>query len=190
MTAAPPRTLTVVMSSDLLTLSRVCGLLRRRNLAVREFNVDSTGQLWFWRMSCAIDTDDATVDSHLLHFEHVVAGRQATSSPPDPLSLRERGDSPSIPGDIMGSAVRVYYEADTDRARLRDRVFAIIGYGSQGHAHAQNLRDSGARVIVGLRPGGASWKQRSEEHTSELQSQSNLVCRLLLEKKKKKTKRI
>ena len=59
----------------------------------------------------------------------------------------------------MGSAVRVYYEADTDRARLRDRVFAIIGYGSQGHAHAQNLRDSGARVIVGLRPGGASWKQ-------------------------------
>ncbi|PYO71801.1 MAG: hypothetical protein DMD64_13430, partial [Gemmatimonadetes bacterium] len=59
----------------------------------------------------------------------------------------------------MSSSVRVYYEADTDRARLRDRVFAIIGYGSQGHAHAQNLRDSGARVLVGLRPGGASWKQ-------------------------------
>jgi len=49
---------------------------------------------------------------------------------------------------------RVYYEADTERARLHDRVFTIIGYGSQGHAHAQNLRDSGARVIVGLRPGG------------------------------------
>ena len=59
----------------------------------------------------------------------------------------------------MSSSVRVYYEADTERARLRDRVFTIIGYGSQGHAHAQNLRDSGARVIVGLRPGGASWKQ-------------------------------
>jgi len=159
MTAAPPRTLTVVMSSDLLTLSRVCGLLRRRNLAVREFNVDSTGQLGFWRMSCAIDTDDATVESLLLQFQNVVGVRKATSSPPDPLSLRERGASPSIPGDIMGSAVRVYYEADTDRARLRDRVFAIIGYGSQGHAHAQNLRDSGARVVVGLRPGGASWKQ-------------------------------
>jgi len=59
----------------------------------------------------------------------------------------------------MSSSVRVYYEADTERARLHDRVFTIIGYGSQGHAHAQNLRDSGARVIVGLRPGGASWKQ-------------------------------
>ncbi len=57
----------------------------------------------------------------------------------------------------MSSSVRVYYDADADRARLRDRVFAIIGYGSQGHAHAQNLRDSGARVIVGLRPGGESW---------------------------------
>ncbi len=54
----------------------------------------------------------------------------------------------------MSSSVRVYYDADADRARLRDRVFAIIGYGSQGHAHAQNLRDSGANVMVGLRPGG------------------------------------
>ena len=59
----------------------------------------------------------------------------------------------------MSSPVRVYYDADADRARLRDRVFAIIGYGSQGHAHALNLRDSGARVIVGLREGGPSWQR-------------------------------
>ena len=59
----------------------------------------------------------------------------------------------------MSAPVRIYYEKDTDPARLKDRVFAIIGYGSQGHAHAQNLRDSGARVIVGLRPDGASWKR-------------------------------
>jgi hypothetical protein len=63
----------------------------------------------------------------------------------------------------MSSPVRVYYEADSDRARLRDRVFAIIGYGSQGSAHAQNLRDSGARVIVGLRPGGASWQKATAD---------------------------
>jgi len=63
----------------------------------------------------------------------------------------------------MSSSVRVYYEADTERARLRDRVFTIIGYGSQGHAHAQNLRDSGAKVIVGLRPNGASWKQATAD---------------------------
>jgi len=63
----------------------------------------------------------------------------------------------------MSSSVRVYYDADADRARLRDRVFAIIGYGSQGHAHAQNLRESGARVIVGLRPGGESWARATAD---------------------------
>jgi ketol-acid reductoisomerase len=56
----------------------------------------------------------------------------------------------------MSESVRVYYDADTDRSRLNGRTFAIVGYGSQGHAHALNLRDSGARVIVGLRAGSAS----------------------------------
>jgi ketol-acid reductoisomerase len=50
----------------------------------------------------------------------------------------------------------IYYEADADPAQLRRRKIAIIGYGSQGHAHALNLRDSGADVVVGLRP-GKSW---------------------------------
>jgi len=57
----------------------------------------------------------------------------------------------------MSSALRIYYDADADRSRLNGRTFAIIGYGSQGHAHALNLRDSGAHVIVGLRQGGESW---------------------------------
>jgi ketol-acid reductoisomerase len=53
--------------------------------------------------------------------------------------------------------MRVFYEADTDLARLDGRVVAVIGYGSQGHAHALNLKESGVRVVVGLRQGGASW---------------------------------
>jgi ketol-acid reductoisomerase len=56
----------------------------------------------------------------------------------------------------MSESVRVYYDADTDKGRLSGRTFAVVGYGSQGHAHALNLRDSGARVIVGLRAGSAS----------------------------------
>lgn len=40
-------------------------------------------------------------------------------------------------------SLRVYYDDDTDRARLDGRTFAIVGYGSQGHAHAGNLRDNG-----------------------------------------------
>jgi ketol-acid reductoisomerase len=50
-----------------------------------------------------------------------------------------------------------YYEKDGNSALLKNRVFAVIGYGSQGHAHALNLRDSGADVIVGLYPGSKSW---------------------------------
>ncbi len=150
---------TVLMSSELLTLARACGVLRRRNLPIRGLSVDSNGPPGVWRMSCEIDADDATVQSLLLLIQNVVGVRKATSSPPGPLSVPERGNEASSSGDAMSSSVRVYYEADTDRARLRDRVYAVIGYGSQGHAHAQNLRDSGARVIVGLRPNGASWKQ-------------------------------
>jgi ketol-acid reductoisomerase len=55
--------------------------------------------------------------------------------------------------------MRVFYEADTELARLDNRVVAVIGYGSQGHAHALNLKESGVRVVVGLRQGGASWSR-------------------------------
>jgi ketol-acid reductoisomerase len=162
MTAA--RTVMVLLNSDLLTLSRACGALRRRNVPIHGFAVDSDGPPGVWRLSCEIDADDATIQNLLLQIQNVVGVRTATaSSPPGPLSRGERGNSSSTSGDTMGTSIRVYYEADTERARLRDRVFTIIGYGSQGHAHAQNLRDSGAKVIVGLRPNGASWKQATAD---------------------------
>jgi ketol-acid reductoisomerase len=63
----------------------------------------------------------------------------------------------------MTAPVRVYYDVDADRGRLQGRSFAIIGFGSQGHAHALNLRDSGAEVLVGLRREGASWQRARSE---------------------------
>ncbi len=56
----------------------------------------------------------------------------------------------------------VYYEKDADRSAIADRKVAILGYGSQGHAHALNLRDSGVDVRVGLRDGSSS-KAKAEE---------------------------
>jgi ketol-acid reductoisomerase len=53
-------------------------------------------------------------------------------------------------------AAKVYYEADADPSLIRGKRVAIIGYGSQGHAHALNLKDSGVDVRVGLRPGSSS----------------------------------
>lgn len=52
---------------------------------------------------------------------------------------------------------KMYYEKDCDLGKLDGKKIAIIGYGSQGHAHAMNLRDSGCDVIIGLRQGGKSW---------------------------------
>ena len=52
---------------------------------------------------------------------------------------------------------KMYYEKDCDLSKLDGKVIAIVGYGSQGHAHALNLRDSGCNVIIGLRKGGKSW---------------------------------
>jgi ketol-acid reductoisomerase len=53
--------------------------------------------------------------------------------------------------------MKVFYDKDTDLPLLESRRVAVVGYGSQGHAHALNLRDSGIDVVVGLRAGGASW---------------------------------
>ena len=53
--------------------------------------------------------------------------------------------------------MKVYYEKDADLSLIKGRKVTIVGYGSQGHAHAQNLNDSGVKVTVGLRKGGASW---------------------------------
>ena len=53
--------------------------------------------------------------------------------------------------------MKVYYDTDADLSLIKGKNVTIIGYGSQGHAHAQNLNDSGVKVTVGLRKGGASW---------------------------------
>jgi ketol-acid reductoisomerase len=57
-----------------------------------------------------------------------------------------------------GRKVNIYYDKDADISYIKDKKVAIIGFGSQGHAHALNLKDSGVEVAVGLRKGGVSWE--------------------------------
>ena len=57
--------------------------------------------------------------------------------------------------------MKVYYDKDADLSLIKAKKVAIIGYGSQGHAHALNLHDSGVDVTVGVRKDGASWKKAS-----------------------------
>ena len=53
----------------------------------------------------------------------------------------------------------MFYENDADLSLIQSKKVAIIGYGSQGHAHALNLKDSGVDVVVGLRAGSSSWSR-------------------------------
>ena len=55
--------------------------------------------------------------------------------------------------------MKVYYDKDADLSLIKGKKVTIVGYGSQGHAHAQNLSESGVKVTVGLRKSGASWKK-------------------------------
>ncbi|MBO2943476.1 ketol-acid reductoisomerase [Paenibacillus sp. F411] len=59
-------------------------------------------------------------------------------------------------------AITTYYEQDAELSVLKDKTIAVIGYGSQGHAQAQNLRDSGLRVVIGLREGKSFDKAKND----------------------------
>ena len=81
-------------------------------------------------------------------------------------------------------AATIFYDKDCDLSLLKDKTIAIIGYGSQGHAQAQDLRDSGCNVVVGQRPGGPNY-DLAKEHgfepvsAAEATKQGDLVNILL-----------
>jgi len=82
----------------------------------------------------------------------------------------------------------VFYDADADLGLLEGRTVAVLGYGSQGHAHALNLKDSGVDVIVGLRPDSASVKDAEHEglevtDVADAASRGDVVAVLLPDEK-------
>src|SRR6185436_3291201 len=75
-----------------------------------------------------------------------------------------RSNSLRMQSEERGVSMRVYYDRDADINLIKSKKVAIIGYGSQGHAHALNLRDSGVKdVVVALRKGSASAKKAEGE---------------------------
>src|SRR3954451_19672589 len=71
--------------------------------------------------------------------------------------------SPLTTACTGGRMATVYYDADADLALIEGKKLAIIGYGSQGHAHALNLRDSGCDVVGGLYEGRQAWGQAEHD---------------------------
>src|SRR5699024_5259739 len=78
---------------------------------------------------------------------------------------------------------KVLYEKDINKEVLQGKKIAIIGYGSQGHAHALNLRDSGFDVVIGIRPGGSQQKAADDGFTTldvaEAVKDADIVMNLL-----------
>ena len=80
--------------------------------------------------------------------------------------------------------MKVYYDRDADLSALRPKKIAILGFGSQGHAHALNLRDSGMDVRVGLRKGSPSWEKAVKQglrvlETAEAAKEADIVMVLV-----------
>ncbi len=80
--------------------------------------------------------------------------------------------------------MEIYYEKDADLELLKDKTIGIVGYGSQGHAHALNLKDSGLNVVVGLYSGSKSWKAAEDAGlrvgtVADVASESDVVMILL-----------
>ena len=80
--------------------------------------------------------------------------------------------------------MQVYYDRDADLGVLKGKKIAVLGYGSQGHAHANNLRDSGVEVVVGLKRGSNSWPKAENAglkvaETAEAAASADIVMILL-----------
>ncbi|MFQ5420304.1 MAG: NAD(P)-dependent oxidoreductase, partial [Anaerolineae bacterium] len=80
--------------------------------------------------------------------------------------------------------MKLYYDTDADLNLLSGKTIAVLGYGSQGHAHALNLQDSGMQVVVGLRKDSRSWKKAEAEglevvETAEAAKRGDVVMVLL-----------
>ena len=86
---------------------------------------------------------------------------------------------------------KMFYDQDANWGLIADKKVAIIGYGSQGHAHALNLKDSGVSVVVGLYEGSKSWEKAQAEglavaKVADAVREADIVMILIPDEKQKK----
>ncbi len=145
---------TISVSDRPTAVERILGTLRRRTVPVVELSVSQESSTP--RMVVVVDLANGSGDRVLAEIEANpdVLGVERTSEP------AAEGGGPTQPKDHRGassmSSATLYEPTAADPELLRGRRVAVIGYGSQGHAHALNLRDSGVDVVVGLHEGSSS----------------------------------
>src|SRR5438270_725763 len=98
---------------------------------------------------------------------------------------RDRFSSTAIAVEIRRTIrMKIYYDRDADLSVLKPKKIAVLGFGSQGHAHALNLRDTGMDVRVGLRKGSPSWEKAAGQglpvlETADAAKQADIIMILV-----------
>lgn len=164
-------------------VERVLGTLRRRAVGIDDLTVAraSTSALV---VVVVVRLDEAAgqrVCGELEGSPDVMDVQRTRDGPPDEAA---RPDDHDQKGDERMDATTLFERSDADPGRIRGRRVAVIGYGSQGHAHALNLRDSGVQVVVGLHEGSASAERAREAglevlSVAEAAAQGDLVALLI-----------
>jgi ketol-acid reductoisomerase len=114
-------------------LARIVNLFAARGINIAALTANTDAQLA--TVTISIDADDRTTAQLVRNLEKQIRV----------LSARE------LPSNHRRTSMHPFYDSDVDRSALAGKTVAVIGYGSQGHAHALNLKESGVRVVVGLR---------------------------------------
>src|SRR5215207_8734678 len=117
-----------------------------------------------------------------------ISSRACPELPPASCSGASCASRPAASIRRLMAADDVLYDKDADLSALEGKTIAILGYGSQGHAHALNLKDSGVKVVVGLRPDSSSRKDAEAEELEVLEvgdatSRGDIVMILLPDEK-------
>src|SRR5207253_996353 len=134
----------VLLENEPGALSRVVGLFSARGYNIESLTVAPTEDPSLSRMTIQTTGSDDVIEQITKHLNRLIEVVKVVDLTEGAYTERE----------LMMVQVRA---VGKEREDIKGKTVAIIGYGSQGHAHAQNRNDSGVKVIVGLRPGGASW---------------------------------
>ncbi len=149
--------LTIDVIADEPHIELLCNQLRKLYPVRSVKRLNTVNSIYRELMLIKVVTEGADRRNDVMQIANIFRAQIIDVSLETLTSAAQQRSTMNLKKEGNSTMVKMYYEKDCNLDALNGKVIAIIGYGSQGHAHALNLRDSGCNVIVGLRKGGKSW---------------------------------